>query len=65
MGPGHFQRVMSSIGVTLLVLCVRPSTCFQEIMIRGYIRVYKRYPLVTGYLDWRVFPWCRYCDSKG
>jgi H+-transporting ATPase len=26
MGPGHFQRVMSSIGVTLLVLCVRPST---------------------------------------
>jgi magnesium-transporting ATPase (P-type) len=25
-GPGHFQRVMSSIGVTLLVLCVLPST---------------------------------------
>lgn len=22
-GPGHFQRVMSSIGTTLLVLCVR------------------------------------------
>jgi magnesium-transporting ATPase (P-type) len=25
-GPGHFQRVMSSIGVTLLVLCVIAST---------------------------------------
>jgi H+-transporting ATPase len=35
MGPGHFQRVMSSIGVTLLVLCVRPSICSQETMIRG------------------------------
>jgi H+-transporting ATPase len=25
-GPGHFQRVMSSIGVTLLVLCVLALT---------------------------------------
>jgi H+-transporting ATPase len=33
-GPGHFQRVMSSIGVTLLVLCVLASACPQESMIR-------------------------------
>ncbi len=47
MGPGHFQRVMSSIGVTLLVLCVRPSTCSQETMIRGCIRIHKRHSLVA------------------
>ena len=55
MGPGHFQRVMSSIGVTLLVLCVRPSTRFQEIMIRGCIRIRKHHSLVVGYLDRRLF----------
>jgi len=33
-GPGHFQRVMSSIGITLLVLCVLVSTRPRETMIR-------------------------------
>jgi H+-transporting ATPase len=33
-GPGHFQRVMSTIGVTLLVLCVLASARLQESMIR-------------------------------
>ncbi len=38
-GPGHFQRVMSNIGTTLLVLCVRKFISLLQPKIRDQMRI--------------------------
>jgi hypothetical protein len=63
-GPGHFQRVMSSIGTTLLVLCVCEIS--QSVAAKFKSRWgFKGNYLVIGRLDWWLLPWCQSRDPEG